>query len=262
MAEHSPTWIWYELMTTDTAAAARFYGAVVGLVAEAWPDPAMEYTIWKTASGGMGGLAPLPEPARAMGAPPHWMGVVGVADTDAVVARCTERGGNVLAPPFDIPGVGRYAVLADPAGAAFSVLAPEPMPTDTPQPVVPAGEPGRVAWNELWSTDPDAAWAFYGDLFGWVEMGTMDMGPQGTYRMYGLPGADRSLGGIARTMPGQPGSVWAYYLAVDDVDQAADRIRQAGGHVVMAPMDVPGGGRMLMAQDPQGAAFALFSRGA
>ena len=192
-----------------------------------------------------------------MGAPPHWLGVVGVADTDAIVGRARALGAKVYAGPFDIPGVGRYAILADPTGATFAVLAPEGEDQAAPDRL----ELGRVSWNELWSSDPEAAWAFYRELFAWEERGTMDMGPQGTYRMYGEPGAERSLGGIAGLMPGQPASAWCFYMNVDDVDTAVNRIREAGGTVVMEPMDVPGGGRMMMALDPLGACFAAYSHG-
>lgn len=256
MSRPQPTWTWYELMTTDLAAATRFYGEAVGLGNEPWPDPAMEYTLWKAPDGQpMGGLAALSAEAQAMGAGPSWMGVIGVADTDAIVARAVELGGTLLEGPMEVPGVGRFAVLADPTGAAFSVMA---------DPNAPAGEPdrmaaGRVSWHELWSSDPDAAWAFYSTLFGWEDRGQMEMGEAGLYRMYGMPGAESSLGGIARRMPHQPLSTWCFYVNVDSVEDAVDRVKNAGGAVLMGPHEVPGGGQMLFCADPQGAGFALYS---
>ena len=58
----------------------------------------------------------------AMGAPPHWIGYTAVDDVDASVKKATSLGGKVLAPAFDIPKVGRVAVLADPQGAAFAIV--------------------------------------------------------------------------------------------------------------------------------------------
>lgn len=253
------TWTWYELMTLDTAAAVEFYGNLLGLTGSAWPDPAMNYTVLSSASGAMGGVAVLPEEAKAMGAPPHWLGVVGVASAADTVARAEALSARLLMGPFPIPNVGTYATLADPTGAAFSIL--EPAPGDS-SPEANLQDLGRVSWNELWSSDPDRAWAFYSELFGWVETGTMDMGPHGTYRMYGPTREWQSLGGIAMKMPEQPVSAWAFYFNVANADAALARVVELRGNVIMGPMDVPGGGRMGMALDPQGVHFAVYAHGA
>lgn len=247
----NPTWTWHELMTADPSAAQRFYTSLLGLKAETWPDPAMQYTILSSASGGLGGI--MSPPPGAEGAPSAWMGVVGVPDTDATVARCKELGGAVHNGPFDIPNVGRYAVLADPTGAVFAVMTPTGE-GDLPN----RQEMGRVSWNELWTSDPEAAWVFYRELFGWVETGTMDMGPQGLYRMYTAPGDTNSLGGIAARMPDQPVSAWAFYFNVPDCAASIEATRAAGGAVFFGPHDVPGGGKMAMMADPQGAVFATY----
>jgi hypothetical protein len=251
-----PTWFWYELMTTDPTAATGFYAGLLGWKTEAYPDPGMQYTVVSTAAGGLGGIATLSAEAKAMGVPPNWMGVVRVSDTDAAAGRCKELGGAVHVGPFDIPNVGRYAVLADPTGAAFSVLQPAGPDGDTPTTL----ELGRVSWNELWTSDCDAAWAFYQAMFGWVETGKMDMGPQGVYRMYGLPDGKTSLGGIAARMPEQPANAWIYYFNVADIVACAAALQSAGGRVIMGPHDVPGG-KILIAMDPQGAVFAAYSHG-
>lgn len=247
-------WFWHELMTPDPDAARPFYAAVIGFTFQAWPDPAMDYTIVNTPGGkGVGGLMKLPAEVAAMGAPPHWMGTVAVADVDAVAARCAELGGKVLNGPFDIPAVGRYAVLADPQGAAFSIMKPgTPGESDLAAP----SEPGAVVWNELWTSDADAGFAFYCALFGWSDAGSMDMGAEGTYRMYGVGGAQ--LGGVARMMPGQPAPAWLYYFAVESAEAAAETIRAHGGQVLVGPHDAPGG-RFVIAVDPQGAAFGVYA---
>ncbi|HLY81292.1 MAG TPA: VOC family protein, partial [Caulobacteraceae bacterium] len=91
--------------------------------------------------------------------------------------------------------------------------------------------------------------------FGWTETGRHDMGPMGVYHLFG--NADGEVGGIM-TKPAQiPVACWCYYFEVDDVDAAAERVTLAGGAVVMGPMDVPGGSRVVQATDPQGANFAL-----
>jgi predicted enzyme related to lactoylglutathione lyase len=123
-----------------------------------------------------------------------------VADIEVTLTQATELGGSVLAPVTDMPGVGRFAVLADPTGAAFSVLQPADPggPTDR-------NEVGRFSWHELWTSDPDAAWTFYRQLFGWVETGTMEMGPGVLYRMFGRSAEDM-IGGMAPRSEGGPPS--------------------------------------------------------
>jgi predicted enzyme related to lactoylglutathione lyase len=117
-------------------------------------------------------------------------------------------------------------------------------------------EPGDVAWHELTTTVWEAALGFYSELFGWDKQQAMDMGEMGTSQMYGL--GERMLGGMynkTADMPFPPN--WLYYVSTADVDAAAKKIEKKGGKILTGPMDVPGGGRIVVAQDPQGAAFAL-----
>jgi predicted enzyme related to lactoylglutathione lyase len=85
------------------------------------------------------------------------------------------------------------------------------------------------------------------------------MGPAGIYQMYGVPGLE--LGGIYKKtddMPGPP--QWLYYVHVADLDAAVSTVKANGGTVIVGPMDIPGGGRIAMCLDPQGAPFALHWR--
>jgi uncharacterized protein len=70
----------------------------------------------------VGGLMPIPEDARAAGARPRWMGYIAVDDVDVYAARVNAVGGSVHRAPRDIPGVGRFAVVADPHGAGFMLF--------------------------------------------------------------------------------------------------------------------------------------------
>jgi predicted enzyme related to lactoylglutathione lyase len=115
---------WMELTTTDPAAAAEFYGQLFGWDVKA-PDAAMGgYRVVNIGGVGMAGITAPPPGAPA--APPHWGSYVTVADADKTAARVEELGGKVVAPPFDIPGVGRMAVFVDPQGAPLSVIAYAP----------------------------------------------------------------------------------------------------------------------------------------
>ncbi len=248
--------IWYELLTTDREAAEAFYKAVVGWNMADAGQPAMRYTILSAGDRGMGGLMELPAEAREAGGKPGWIGYIHVADTDAAASDIAAAGGTIHRPPDDIPNVGRFAVVADPGGAAFALLTPLPR-EDAPPPAEPT-TPGLVSWHELYSSLGDkAAIDFYGAQFGWETMHEMDMGPMGTYRIFGADGVQ--MGGMMNKPENMPVSAWGFYVNVDGIDRAVERIGAAGGQVLMGPHEVPGGSWIVQARDPQGAAFALVS---
>jgi uncharacterized protein len=162
----------------------------------------------------------------------------------------------VYAPPFDIPKVGRVAVLADPQGAVFAVYKPESeMPSSGTE------KPLHFSWSELNTTDWEAAWKFYAQLFGWQERSKMDMGPMGTYFMFNDPTV-HTKGGMsnmakAMSMPAH----WLHYVTVTDMDATIARIKQHGGKVLNGPMPIPGDDVIAQCMDPQGAAFAVYASG-
>jgi predicted enzyme related to lactoylglutathione lyase len=117
MSATTGKFVWYDVMTTDDKAAASFYGKVIGWEARDSGIPGRSYTILSMGSSMVGGLMPIP--AEAAGAQPAWMGYIGVHDVDAHTSRVEQAGGAIHRNPEDIPGVGRFAVVADPQGAVF-----------------------------------------------------------------------------------------------------------------------------------------------
>ncbi|MEV6605287.1 VOC family protein [Kutzneria sp. NPDC051319] len=111
---------WNELMTRDPAGAKSFYEAVFGWGHEDQPGD-VHYTVWTHNGGMIGGMMPMEGDMWPAELPAHWMVYFAVADTDTAAARCVELGGSVAVPPTDIPQ-GRFSVLNDPHGAAFSVI--------------------------------------------------------------------------------------------------------------------------------------------
>ncbi len=246
---------WYELMTTDPKAAQDFYTNLLGWGLQDFNAGMNEpYVMWTRDNQPLGGVMRLPDEARKMGAPPHWLAYVDVAGVDATVEQAQQRGAKVYVPPTDIPGGGRFAVLADPQGAVFGVVSsaqPAPEPEEPPRPQV-----GEFSWHELATTDHGAAFGFYNTLFGWEKGEATDMGPMGLYQVFGRRG--RPLGGMFNKpaqMPAPPH--WLLYIRVPDVDKAAERVKALGGRILNGPMDVPGGDRIVQGMDPQGAVFAL-----
>jgi predicted enzyme related to lactoylglutathione lyase len=119
--------------------------------------------------------------------------------------------------------------------------------------------PGRFSWHELMTTDYQRAFEFYRKLFGWDKTGEMDMGGGNKYFMYGkgqpFGGIFNRHGDMANMKP-----FWLVYIYVKDVDKAVAMAKKNGAFVQRPPMDVPGGGRIAILGDPQGAAFALHSQ--
>jgi uncharacterized protein len=253
MTTKPSSFIWYELMTTDLDAAARFYTAVVGWTVQDSGTPGMDYRMWSMGGVPVGGLMAIPAEAAKMGMRPAWLGYLDVADVDASVAGVTKAGGAVHMPPTDIEGVGRIAMVADPQGAGFYVMTPKgagPSQAHTP------GKPGHGGWHELHTTDWEAALAFYSAQFGWGKSTAMDMGAMGTYLIFNTGG--EGVGGMMNS-PDFPRPSWVYYFNVDDIAAAKARVEAAGGAVLMGPQEVPGGMWILQGRDPQGAMFALLA---
>ena len=248
--------LWYELMTSDVDAAIAFYGEVIGWGALPWEHAETPYTMWMRGEEPIGGVMLLPEEARAQGVPPHWLPYIGTADVDETVATAVELGATAYIEGMDIPEVGRIAVLADPQGAAFAVYTPINAPPDRIGPP----QTGQFTWHELATTDWQAAYDFYQQLFGWEKTDAMDMGEGNIYQMYGTPGTDNPLGGMFTKPDEMPGpAFWLCYALVEDVTPQAQRVTELGGQVLNGPMEVPGGDMIAQCMDPQGAAFAVHS---
>ena len=245
--------IWYELLTKDPQAARRFYATVVGWSIDEAPAPGstMDYRMIGMPDGLVGGVFTLTDAMCQQGARPCWMMYLGVDDVDACCAAFQAAGGAVGLPAFDIPNVGRIAMVTDPQGAALYVM--KPIGTEDSTACAPE-RAGHGAWHELYAADGPAATAFYGAQFGWEKAHAVDMGPMGVYQLWQRNG--QTLGGIF-TDPRFPQPAWLVYFRVDGIEAAAQRITQAGGQVVNGPMEVPGGGWIVNGIDPDGAMFAL-----
>jgi predicted enzyme related to lactoylglutathione lyase len=110
---------WNELVSTDVASAKKFYTGLFGWQAESFPAGA-DYTLFKQGDTMVGGLMKCPKP----GLPSHWLPYVTVDDVDASAAKAKGLGAQVVMEPFDVPTVGRIAVLLDPQGAAIGLFKP------------------------------------------------------------------------------------------------------------------------------------------
>jgi predicted enzyme related to lactoylglutathione lyase len=253
MSNRHGTPIWYELMTKDPLAARNFYNIVVGWeIDESVPDgSSMDYRMISAKDGLVGGVFRLTDEMCESGAAPFWTMYIGVDDVDKSVAALISAGGSVQLTAFDIPSVGRIAMVSDPQGAPFYVMRGASNELST---ACNPDRAGHGAWHELHTSDGAKATDFYCAQFGWSRSRAVDMGPMGNYQVIDIGGRD--LGGTM-TDSKFPRPAWLIYFRVDGIESAARRIAAAGGKVINGPMEVPGGGWILNGLDPEGAMFAL-----
>jgi predicted enzyme related to lactoylglutathione lyase len=240
--------VWYELCTTDTAAAAKFYAEVVGWTITPSGLPGIDYSLFCIEDRPIAGLMTLP-PAEM---PPHpvWFGYIAVDDVDAKAEQIEAACGAIYKAPQDIPTVGRFAVVTDPQQAVFMLF----KGAGEPPPPLPPMQTGSIGWHSLLSKGLDESWNFYEHMFGWSKDTAHDMGPMGVYQVF--KASDLPIGGMM-TVKETPRATWIYYFVVDDIDAGVARVKANGGTVQMGPDPVPGGAWIINAQDPQGGNFAL-----
>lgn len=246
---------WYELGTTDLAAAQAFYAAVLGWNAESSPTGTHPYMLFGKNGTRVGGM--LPVAGMVGNPPPHWLSYFVVQSADAAVAAVLAAGGQQYKEPTDVPDLCRFAVVADPQGAAFGVLQPFQQVDPDTGGAYDQRKEGHGHWHELMTTDPKAAQAFYLEVLGWQPSRSFDMGEMGTYQIVACNGQD--IGGIM-ALGEAPKPAWLPYFGTDGASAAIDRIKAAGGTVVHGPMEVPGPDYIAVAIDPQGAHFAVVSK--
>lgn len=242
---------WVDTPQPEVGAATGFYGELFGW-SFAGPgdmpgDPPGEYYVARKRGRDVAGIS-----SRPPGAATAWNTYVQVASADAAAAAARRAGGRVVTPPFDTPPAGRMAILTDPEDALFCVW--EPTGRAGAQVV---NEPSAWSMSLLSTRDPERASAFYGELFGWIPDTSF-----GDLTLWRLPGY---IGGE----PAQPvprdvvaGAItadqarWNVDFWIEDVDDAARRAEQLGGHIVSPPADTPIFRQAVIA-DPQGAAFSV-----
>lgn len=253
MSDNHGDYIWYELLTDDAQGAAEFYADVVGLSAkESGMSEGPTYWLLSAPDGSeVAGMMELDDDMKAGGARPVWLGYVGVDDVDASAKKVEAKGGAVHVGPRDIPGVGRFAMVADPHGAPFYIMRGD---SDEGSHAYSAeNKKGHVGWHELGTPDIDKSLSFYEAVAGWSKGERMDM-PDGPYQMFDQAG--RSIGGMMDPGESFP-PVWNYYWWSDGVEAAVERTKKAGGEVMFGPHEIPGGDVIMFGMDPQKAVFCL-----
>jgi predicted enzyme related to lactoylglutathione lyase len=243
--------IFVELVTPDLAASKRFYGELFGWSFTDITSGSAEYTEARLDGRPVAGFfhrVVLSGERRQ----PAWLTFFSVSDVDAAEKTAVEKGAKLLFGPRDFPDRGRQAVLADPQGAVFALLA-----SSSGDPPDVLAEPGEWIWSSLITTDPDTAAAFYQALFG--------------YEVFDLParrkGAEHLLlasqdyaRASANSLPAkepQSHPHWLNFVRVEDAKKMAAKVVALGGRVVVQARRDRHGGHVALVADPQGAVFGL-----
>lgn len=113
---------WRELATTDLVGALEFYKQLFGWTLEQTKVTEMDYKEIQMDGRAYGGMMEINESWGPNPPPPNWTTYIAVENADETSEKIKQNGGSVRVPPFDAPGVGRMAMVADPAGANFAII--------------------------------------------------------------------------------------------------------------------------------------------
>lgn len=232
------TFTWFELVCAEPDAAETFYMETLGWTTERVAMGNVGYPMLVASGAPQAGIV-----TPRDGAPSHWSSYLWVDDVDARAAGVEAAGGQVLLGPVDIPGVGRFALVADPQGASFNLF--RGLDED--------GGSTDFHWNELWARDAELVLPFYQRAFGF-EVQPMQM-PSGTY--YILKNARGGQGGVMTSPEPSLAARWLPYVKLTECDAAASRAEQRGATVISEPTTIEGIGRLAIFSDPAGAMLGL-----
>ena|SRR2546421_9114992 len=245
------TFSWTDLSSTNQDAAKRFYAALFGWRTSDIPaGEGVAYSMAQLDGKDVAAIAPQPEQQREAGAPPFWNSYITVESADRALERARELGATVHADAFDVFDAGRMGVVQDPQGAYF-------LTWEAKRHIGAAlvNAPGALSWNELATPDMDASAGFYSEMFGWTvePFEGMEMPYMTVKNTDG-----RGNGAIRPVMPPGTPPHWLVYFGSGDIEADLSTISELGGSQLVGATDI-GVGKIAVAQDPEGAVFALYS---
>ncbi|MBF6330577.1 VOC family protein [Nocardia transvalensis] len=245
--EGTPCWV--DCQVDDPVKESEFYAGLFGWEIQGGGEDAGGYLMAMKNGQSVAGIGPKPQPGMLS----VWTTYLAAADADAVSAKVTRAGGQVLVPPFDVLDAGRMFVGADSTGAVFSVWQARGH-----NGAAVYNEHGAYCWNELHTRQLDMAEKFYADVFGYTYEHVGD-GTTMRYALFIPPGCQEPVGGMNddTVTPGEPTpSYWLTWFQFDDVDYGFARAGELGATPMMPVMDSPVG-RMAILAAPQGEAFGI-----
>jgi uncharacterized protein len=247
---HAGKIVWADLVTPDLAAAEKFYGELFGWKFQAVRAGDSDYAVAMFDGRPIGGLMqkPMPTGVHQQSA---WLTFIAVRDVDSAKRTALAHKGKVLVDSRTYAGRGRQAILADPEGAVFAIVASSS--GDSPDYLA---EPGEFIWSSLHAKDAGNEAAFYQDLFGYdvYDMASDD----GLEHV--ILSSDDFARASANAYPDSTGHRHAHWLNFIRVDNATDMAAKAvllGAHMLVQPHEDRHGGMVAVIADPAGAPIGL-----
>ena len=237
--------VWHDLLTDDVDGAKRFYGDLFGW--EFREVNGLEYTLVESGGTPIAGIA-LHSPRDPADNESQWLSSLSVRNVDQAIHTARQEGGEVLEGPLDLPGRGRFAIIADPQGAVLALLrASGGDPVDAPLPT------NAWIWSELWAHDTTESGNFYRALVGYEFKSVVE--PSGDeYLLLERDGVPRA--GLVPLPWKQIQSSWLSYVRVSSTKQILERTPALGGRIVLGP-EATGDDRLAVIADPKGAVLAV-----
>jgi predicted enzyme related to lactoylglutathione lyase len=242
--------VWADLVTPDLGAAERFYGGLLGWTFQTVHTGHSEYAVAQANGRPVGGLVQKSIPAGEH-RQPAWLAFFAVLDVDAAERAALAHGAKVVSRPRSYPLRGRQAVLSDPEGAVFAILASSS--GDPPDFLAASGE---WLWSSLLSRNPGAEAAFYQEVFSYD---VFDLASDDGLEHVILSSDDYARASV-NAMPGDPARRHAHWLNFIRVGNTVDMVAKAmtlGGRVLVEPHADRHGGQVAVVADPAGAPFGL-----
>lgn len=246
--------IWHDLMTSDVSKAKRFYAELLGWDYQiehatdfAWrPGEEADYPLILADGEAHGGIVDAGQDVS-----PHWLAWVEVENVDATVAKAKSLGATIDREPFDVPGVGRGAVIRDRQDAIVCPFVPT---YGFPRPG------GTFLWDELITDDVESAKLFYGELFGWKAC-DVDIGQLGSYTIFTRADDTDAAGARKRPLDMAGPGAWVTYVATNDIEGGISKAKTLGASVRMKGTAVPSLGQSAVLADVTGAVFGVLTPG-
>jgi hypothetical protein len=245
--QHTPgRWVWADLVTSDVAAAADFYGKVFGWTFETYggDDDRDTYTLALADGLPIGGMVFDQRALKGKVPSARWIGLISVADVRAAADAVTRGGGKVVVVPTVLGERGETAVFQDPEGTLFGAVR-----SKNGDPADYVGDLNEWLWIDLWTADVNQAAKFYGTVVGYD---VVPLEKEGLRNGVHLVSEGFVRAGIMEKHDERATAAWLPYLRVADAKAAIDKARAAGGKIIREPVSL---GRVIVAiiADPTGA---------
>ena len=240
--------IWHDLVTDDVDQVKQFYGSLLGWTFKGTTHPnGGDYTLIMMDDRYVGGIVQLDDPVGAEYS--RWLGYLSVSDVDRAVEFTRSEGGTTAVGPVDLPGIGRAAAIVDPQSTVVGLIRSNL--GDMDDSLQPG--PGLIVWNEMLASDDTAAAAFYATLGEYQVQGEGRKG--GVYHVLTSQGQKRAA--VMQRPEDNIQPFWLTHFGVEDVNDAARRVTELGGTVILAPDAEFRNGQLALVTDPSGAILAL-----